>query len=298
MSNTNPSQELVKQAQKIRSATLIGLLTNILLSALKLVGGIWGSSQAVVADGVHSLSDCVTDIILLIGVKYWSKPPDECHPYGHRRIETLITVLVGFSLVAAATGLAWNAISTLHVENAPPGKIALAAAVISIVVKELLYRYTHRIGKNIKSSALKANAWHQRTDALSSVPVALAVIAAWLVPSFSVVDNIGALLVSVFILHAAWTVIRPSLTQLSDGSAPQEDIEKIKEIALSVPNVSNVHAVRTRIGGMGVFVDLHIRVPNYLTVLEGHNIATVVQQELINGGPNVLDVVVHIEPLK
>ncbi len=182
--------------------TLIGLVINVALSALKFAAGIAGNSQAVVADAVHSLSDTITDIAVLVGVKFWSKPPDECHPYGHRRIEFLVTIFIGLLLASVALGLSYNALATLHeVQTRPPGAIAFLAAVLSIFTKELLYRWTIIKGMEIKSTALIANAWHHRSDGLSSIPAAVAVAGAALVPRLSFLDHLGAIVVSMFILY-------------------------------------------------------------------------------------------------
>ena len=286
-----------EQASKVRRITSIGLLTNLVLSAGKLLGGVFGNSLAVTVDGVHSLSDCTTDLAILLGVKYWSRPPDACHPYGHKRTETLVTIFIGFALVITAAGMSWNAVVSFgEPGNSAPGIIALIAAASSIVIKEVLFRVTRRAGKHIGSSALLANAWHQRTDALSSIPVTIAVIAARLHPDLIILDSIGALLVSIFIFVAAWRIIAPGISQLADRAAPQEETAKISAAAAGVSGVRDVHAVRTRYYGMGILVDLHITVDPEITVRAGHDIATSVQQTLMSAELGVEDVVVHIEP--
>jgi len=264
---------------------------------LKLTAGYAGRSQAVVADGVHSLSDTATDLIILVGVGFWSAPPDADHPHGHRRIETVVTSFIGILLVGVAIGLivdALAAISGRSVEK--PDWIALAAALVSIVSKEILYRYTVRAGKEIKSAAVVANAWHQRSDMLSSIPAAIAVLTARLIPGWGFVDRIGALVVSIFILKAAWDIILPSLKQLIDTGASPEDCEKIKTIALESDGVRSVHALRTRYSGSALIVDLHILVDADITVQQGHDISAAVRRAIIEKGPDVLDVIVHIEP--
>ncbi|MBN2343689.1 MAG: cation transporter [Deltaproteobacteria bacterium] len=291
------SSSLSTNAALIRKLSIMALCINATLSLLKIFGGIIGSSQAVAADGVHSLSDCVTDIILIVGVKYWSKPPDDNHPYGHKRIETIISIIVGLSLSAAAIGLGYNAIATFHLPpESPPTLLALGVAVLSIVVKETLYRYTIRTATHIRSTALKANAWHQRSDALSSIPVALAVIAVWLFPQYHFVDNIGAVVVSGFILHAAWQIIRPNLGQLADASASPETVDAIKHTAMQVDGVEEVHAIRTRVVGADIIVDLHVQVDETLSIGEGHNIGGAVKAMLKSSNDAIDDVLVHIEP--
>ena len=173
----------------LRRVTWVGLFANLVLSAIKFAAGTFGRSQALVADAIHSLSDLTTDIAVLAGSHYWSRPPDENHPYGHRRLETLVTVFISVVLMAAGIGIGWKAISTLHQEHAaPPSWIAVLAAFVSIISKESLYRWTAITGRRIKSPVMAANAWHHRTDALSSIPVLVAVAGARLFPTWSFLD--------------------------------------------------------------------------------------------------------------
>ena len=283
--------------KEVRRVLWVGLCLNVVLTGFKFVAGIVGRSQAVVADAVHSLSDLGTDVMLLVGLQYWSAPADADHPYGHRRIETAVTTLLGLILAAVGVGLGYKALVTLHTEpTRPPGAIALVAVMVSIVSKEALYRWSVRVGKKAKSSAMVANAWHHRSDALSSIPPALAVGAAYISPTWSFLDHIGAVMVALFILQAAWRIMRPALSQLVDVAAPRKDREKIEAITLSTKGVKVVHAIRTRYIGSGLGVDLHIMVDSGLTVREGHDISKTVERRLVAEGPDVLDVVVHLEP--
>jgi len=284
-----------KSGQAFR-VTWIGLVINVLLTAAKFLCGLFGLSQAVVADAFHSLSDCTTDVAVLVGIPYWSAPADRNHPHGHRRIETLVTTFIAIALAVVGIGLVYNAITTLKERHSSPTWIALAAALTSIVVKEFLYRWTNSVGRRIKSSALVANAWHHRSDALSSIPASLAVVAAMISPTWSFVDHIGAVVVSVFILGAAWKIGWPALKQLMDAGAPEKAREQISKIALGVEQVCRIHAVRTRYMGDGLAVDLHIKVDGDLTVREGHEISELVKRRLLDQGPDLVDVVVHLEP--
>lgn len=282
----------------VRTLTLMGLVVNLILSALKIAAGTFGASQAVTADGFHSLSDCVTDIIVLVGVKYWSMPPDANHPYGHQRIETVVSIVVGLALAATAVALGFDAVMSLSAPPTPPPDIiAFIAALISIVTKEALYQYTVRSAKKIRSSALKANAWHHRSDAFSSIPVAAAVIAIWIFPQFQFMDSIAAIAVSVFILHTAWKIVRPNLGQLTDEAAGREIVTRIEAVSKQVPGVEDVHAIRTRVVGADIFVDLHVQVNASLTIGQGHDIAREVKQTLKAANDSIGDVLVHIEPL-
>ena len=281
----------------VSHATWIGLIVNILLSALKMAGGVIGSSQAIIADGVHSLSDSSTDIAILIGVRFWSRPPDESHPYGHRRIEAVVTVFIGLVLVAVAAGLVYNALVTFQEPHPKaPGRIAICASLISIVSKEVLYRWTAAIGRRLKSRALLANAWHHRSDAFSSIPAGIAVTIALFYPSLRFLDHLAAVVVSFFILRAAWTIVSPALKELVDCGASRKDCEKIQAISLAIPGVRSVHALRTRYVGPGLMVDLHVLVDPGITVWQGHNIAGEVKHRLLSEGPDIIDVIVHLEP--
>ena len=281
----------------VRKVTWVGLLVNVFLAVIKFTAGVYGKSQALVADAIHSLTDLTTDIAVIAGSHYWSRPPDENHPYGHRRLETLVTVFIAIVLIAAGLGIGWKAISTLQEKPAaPPGWIAVFAALASIVCKESIYRWTAIIGRRVKSPALAANAWHHRTDALSSLPVLIAVAGARIFPSWSFLDRVGAVIVSIFILHASIKIIWPGLSELIDVGAPTETRKKIQDIALKITGVLQVHDIRTRYISTSIQVDLHIVVEGLITVREGHDIADDVRARIIDAIPEVLDVIVHVDP--
>ncbi len=300
---TPRSQEISVRADpkeigaRVRRITWIGLIGNLLLAAVKFVVGTIGHSQAVVADAVHSVSDSATDVAILVGVRYWSAPADECHPYGHRRIETMVSMAIGGVLALVAVGIGFEAIQELKSGVfRPPRWIAFVGAALSIVVKEWLYRWTFATGKRLRSPALVANAWHHRSDVLSSIPAALAVLAGAWKPEWALVDKVGALVVTIFILHAAWTIIKPALDELSDRGAPRETRRRIRELGMSLSDVRSIHAIRTRRMGSGFFVDLHATVDADMTVARGHDISEEVRKVLLDDLPDVLDVVVHLEP--
>ena len=281
----------------VRRVTWIGFVINILLSGLKFAAGYFGQSQAMIADAIHSLTDTTTDLAVIAGSHYWSRPPDESHPYGHRRLETLITVFIGLMLAAAGIGIGWQAISTLHEkQETTPRAIALGAALVSIVVKEALYRWTATAGKRIKSPALAANAWHHRSDAISSLPVLVAVGGAFIFPSWSFLDHVGAVIVSIFILHASLKIIWPGISELVDTGAPEEIQKKIEEIACSHVGVLEIHKVRTRYISSSIQVDMHIVVDGSITVRDGHTIADEVENHIMIEIPEILEIVIHVDP--
>jgi cation diffusion facilitator family transporter len=281
----------------IRKVTWIGVAVNLALAVFKLSAGIYGNSQAVTADGIEALLDVFTVILVYAASRFWSRPPDDSHPFGHGRMETLVAVFIGVSLVAAAIGIGWQAIATLHeAHGRAPSWIAAVAALTTVVGKEILYRWTLGIGRRIKSVAVVATAWHYRTDAFSSVPVVIAVTGAILLPSWTFLDHVGAVLVAMFILHAAYQITWPSLKELIDVGAPAETRRRIRDIACANPGVLQVHDIRTRFIGTSIQADLHIVVNGGLTVREGHDIARDVEARLIRDIDQVVDVVVHVEP--
>lgn len=281
----------------IRMVTWVGMICNILLSVIKLIGGLVGNSQAVVADAIHSFSDLTTDVAILIGLRYWSAPADSEHPHGHRRIETMVTVAIGLLLCTVGIGIAFTSLSTLKEQDAvSPGWVALISTLISILVKEILYRWTAKVGTRIKSSALIANAWHHRSDALSSIPAAAAVGIALINPSWAFVDHIGAIIVALFIIQAAWQIFSPAAAELIDRGASQEICEHLQQVALNTPQVQEVHALRTRYLASNLVVDLHVLVDPNITVRTGHDISEIVKRRLFDSNQEVIDVIVHLEP--
>jgi len=288
---------MTSAASRVSRVGWVGLLCNLALAAAKAAAGILGHSQAVLADALHSLTDSVTDIAVILGVRFWTAPADEDHPHGHGRIETLITVVIGLTVGAVAVGMGVQAIRGLrHDPGTAPTAIALAVALVSIVVKEVLYQWTARVGREVRSPALVANAWHHRSDAISSIPAAVAVAVTLIDPGWAVVDRVGAVVVCLLILQASWRILQPAIDQLIDAGAPASDRRHIEELALQVDGVEAAHAVRTRYVGADLAVDLHVEVDGGLSVGEGHTIAVAVRRKLIEEGPNVTDALVQIEP--
>ena len=289
-------QQYVKETRRV---TWLGLAGNLGLCVLKLVGGTLGNSQAVVADGVHSLTDSSTDIAILLGSGVWAEPPDRNHPHGHRRIETLVTTAIGILLMAVAAGLAYRAMATLqNPAEGVPGWIAFGAAVLSIISKEALFRWTAKVGRRISSSAILANAWHHRSDAFSSAPVAAAVLAARIMPEWAFVDHLAGAVVSVFIFRAGIDIAWPAVKELVDVGASEKELEHIRKLACQTPGVRDIHEVRTRYVGGSIEVILHVLVDGDMSVHHGHEIAETVKQRLVESGPDVVNAEVHIEPME
>jgi cation diffusion facilitator family transporter len=282
---------------EVRHVTWVGLGWNAALSAGKFFAGFFGGSQALVADAIHSASDFITDIAIIVGSKFWNLPPDEQHPYGHRRFETLISVGIGLAVCAVGIGLGYNAVRALiNGEQSHPEWIAAIMAAVSIVVKEILFRYTRNAGRRIRSQVLEANAWHHRSDAFSSIPVLVAVVFAILLPQLWFADSVGALIVAFFIMHSAIEIAWPGLRQLVDYGASADILEKLKREALSHPKVISLHGFRSRYVGSDLHVDVHIVVDDQMTLKDAHDVAEEVEQLLIDSGENVVDAMVHIDP--
>jgi len=232
-------------SKPIKRILLLGLITNLLLSGLKFFLGLTAHSQALVADAVHSLSDITTDIAVLSGAYAWSKPPDEEHPYGHGRIETLVTLAISLILFAVAFGVGYRALSMFkEMQTVQPRWIACIGAVLSIGIKEWLYRVTMRIGTQEKSPATIANAWHHRADALSSIPVAVAIAAAAFNPGLAFLDGIGAFVVALVIMHAAWQIMWPAIEEILGTGISPELLLRIEEFSLCV-----LHTISARVNG-------------------------------------------------
>ena len=292
----NRNTELEARYRQSRNVTLVGAAANLLLAAGKILVGVVGHSQSLIADGVHSLSDLMSDGVILVAARHTHREADEDHPYGHGRIETLATVLLGVFLVAVAIGIMVDAVYRLFEPERllVPGMLVLVTAVISVVVKEALYRYTAAVGRRLNSSMLRANAWHHRTDAISSIVVIVGVVGS--MAGLTYLDAIAAVLVSLMIAKAGWDFSWHSLRELIDTALEPERVERIRQAILNVDGVKALHLLRTRTMGGQAFVDVHIQVGPRLSVSEGHQISEAVRAELLRKVEEVGDVTVHIDP--
>ena len=280
-----------------KKVTWVGVVVNTSLIFLKLAAGIYGDSQALIADAVHSFSDLFTDAVVLIGLKFSNKPPDQTHHFGHARIETLASTIVGMALIGTALYIGVKASLTIyrHTEYHPT-LLALAGAGISIVFKEALYHYTIRTGRRIKSQLIAANAWHHRSDAFSSVAVFIGVAGTLINPSWHILDAYAALLVSFFIVKVGLEILRDALREFTDTAPQPEVVGKIKQCALSVNGVVGMHDLRVRTSGGLYQMEIHIVVDGRLTVLEGHKIAKEVEGCLLEDVGNFNRIIIHVDP--
>ena len=282
--------------REIRSVTLVGSALDGILALAKVAGGYFGHSQALIADGIHSFSDLLTDLLVIVAARKASHQADREHPYGHGRIQTIATALLAASLALVASGVAWDAVNRLAGPDAllQPGWEALVIAAVSVVVKEGVFHYTMRSARRLNSSLLRANAWHSRTDALSSVVVIAGIIGAMLGLPWA--DSVAAIGVATMILYAAFRIGKESVEELIDTAVDATTQEEARQTIMAVPGVLDTHELRTRRMGSKVYADVHIRVAQFISVSEGHHIGDKVMKALKDRFERMIDVVVHIDP--
>ena len=288
--------------KRIMKVTLAGLVVNVILSAGKIAAGVFGRSAAMVADGVHSLSDLLSDIVVLVFVRVSSRGRDKDHEFGHGKFETLATLIVSLILIVVAAQMMVSGLKSimevLHGGTIPrPGYVALAAAAVSILAKEVLYRYTIHVGKAVDSPAVVANAWHHRSDAFSSIGSLVGIAGAiFLGDRWVILDPLVCCCISIAILVVAVRMAGPSLKELMDASLP-EDVEKeIVSLSMSVDGVRNVHELKTRRNGLSVIIEAHMVVDPQITVEKAHDIVTAVEGVLKRRYGDGTQISIHIEP--
>jgi cation diffusion facilitator family transporter len=282
--------------QAMYQTSLVGALVNSVLSAGKIVFGYWGQSSALIADGVHSLADLITDLMVWFAARFSTQPADKDHPYGHGRIETLFTVLLGLVLLVTSAGIAWDAAKRMfEPENLlQPAPFVLIIAAISVVVKEALYQYTMIYARRFSSGLLKANAWHHRSDAISSVVVLVGVAGSLMGVAY--LDAVAAALVAFMIGKIGWEQLWKAVLELIDTGLDPKKTKEIKTLIKQIEGVQDVHMLRTRLMGGNPMVDVHVEVSGKLSVSEGHRISEHVRKILLQSNKDIVDVTVHIDP--
>lgn len=301
MNETEQTSDIDREKKAAR-VTWVGFFTNLILSAAKIVAGVVGRSSAMVADGIHSLSDFVTDFIVIIFIKISAKNEDSDHPYGHGKFETFATMLISFALFIVAIGIFYSgSVKIYEVLNGRtierPTYLALIMAAVSIVVKEGLYWYTIIIGRKIESPAVIANGWHHRSDAFSSIGTLIGISGAmFLGERWRILDPITSVIVGIFIIGVAYKLARPSIQELLEMSLPQEIERNIEQKIQETPGVITFHHLRTRKNGNTFIIDMHIKVDARSSIVEAHDIATHVENNLKAVFGKRTQVNVHIEP--
>lgn len=289
---------------EIYKVTLVGSVGNVVLLTFKFIAGTLGHSSAMIADAVHSLSDFITDLIVLVFVKISAKPQDESHDYGHGKFETFASFFVGLALLAAASGIIISGVLKLvdwlgGAQLESPGKLALWAALLSILVKEGLFRYTIHFGKSLDSQAVIANAWHHRSDALSSIGAAIGIGGAILLGDrWTVLDPLASIVVGLMLVKVAIGLLKSSIGELTEGSLPAETEHEIEDIIKSFPGVYEPHNLRTRRIGNLIAIESHVRMNGSLSLDEAHERASAIERELKQRFGSATHVTIHMEPTK
>lgn len=273
------------------------LIANVILSVVKIISGFVAQSSAMIADGFHTVSDVVSTVAVMVGVKFSEKEADEGHPYGHERIESVVTVLLSLMLSFTGVGIAVTGIKTIiNQDFTTPGTLALVAAVLSILVKELMYRYTVIAAEKINSTALKADAWHHRSDAFSSIGTLFGIAGAMI--GFKILDPLAGIVVSILIIKVGIEILMQGLNQLIDRAADNDTINTIKNTIINIKGVMGIDDIKTRLHGSKLYVDVEIAVDDEISVKEGHSIAETVHKKIENALPDVKHCMVHVNPYK
>lgn len=282
----------------IYKVSLVSIISNCILSILKLLAGIIGRSQAMISDSIHSISDVFSSIIVIVGAKISNKERDKEHPYGHERIECIFAVVLAITLFITGLFIGYKGINTIINNHniIVPGIIALIAAIVSIIVKELMYWYTIKYAKMIHSTSLKADAHHHRSDALSSIGSLIGILGAKL--GFPMLDSIASVIICLFIFKAAFDIFMDAMNQMIDHSCKDETIKEYTNTILSIKGVKEIDVIRTRIFGTKVFIDLEISVNSRLSLIKAHNIAEEVHDSLEQTYPEVKHCMIHVNPYK
>ncbi len=283
--------------QKAIKATYLSIAGNSALALVKFITGFFGNSYALIADAIESTSDIFSSLLVLVGLRYANKPPDEDHPYGHGRAEPLITfVVVGF-LVASATVIAYESIEHIQTPHKTPASYTLIVLAVIIIAKEIFYRIVKKKGEETKSTAITADAWHHRSDAITSLAAFIGIsIALYMGPGYESADDWAALVASGFILFNAYRILRPALGEIMEEHRYDDLVEEIRKAAVEVPGVIITEKCYVRKMGMTFHVDLHAIVDAEISVREGHKIAHDLKDHLISVKPELVDVHIHIEP--
>lgn len=285
-----------RQAAGYRS-TMVSVLVNLSLTALQLAVGLFAHSQALVADALHSLSDLLSDGIVLLANKHSQKAPDAEHPYGHHRFETAAALAVGALLLAVGAGMLWSSFGALQTPATVPEVhgIALAIALLTLLCKELLFRYLLRVARRVRSSMLAANAWHARSDAASSLVVAVGILAN--LAGFHLADPLAALIVGLMIMRMGWKFFYSAFNDLTDAAVDEQTEARIRQHLVSTPGVHNVHGLKTRKMGDMIWVEVDLEMDGRLTIEQGHAIAVEARRRVMQHEP-VLDVTTHFDPVR
>lgn len=280
-----------------RHGATVGITVNIILFIFKIFAGIFGRSHAMIADALHTATDFLTSIGVFIGFKIAQKPADVEHPYGHGRAESIVAKLISLILILGGIKVAFDSIRVIILQEAGiPHEIALWAAIISIIVKEGLFRYTYRLGTKIQSNSLKADAWHHRTDALSSIAALIGIGGARL--GYPLLDPLAGFAVSIFVIKAGLGLFHTAYEELMDAALPRKMLDEIKRLSTEIDGVKRVKDVKGRKMGIDIFIDMTIEVDRNITVEESHTITAKVRRNILKNLQGAKDIFIHVEPFQ
>ena len=299
MKNQNPSQTIVNETHLAMRVSVISVIVNLVLSAFKLLAGIFANSGAMISDAVHSASDVFSTFIVMIGVTISGKKADKEHPYGHERMECVAAIVLAVILFATGLGIGWSGIQKIFFMNSDslevPGMLALIAALVSIVTKEWMYWFTKFTADKIRSDALRADAWHHRSDALSSIGALIGIGGARL--GFPVLDPIASVVICLFILKAAIDVFRDAVDKMVDKSCDEKTMEEMRQVICKQDGVLGISSLQTRMFGSRIYVDAEIEADGSLTLVQAHDIAEEVHQSIEDSFQAVKHCMVHVNPV-
>ncbi|MFC1809035.1 cation diffusion facilitator family transporter [Candidatus Omnitrophota bacterium] len=277
--------------------TFVGFLINMILVVLKLGGGILGNSRSLVADGIHSFADFLTDIITSLGIYFGNLPPDTCHHYGHKKIETVSEIIMGTILVVVGGGIAISAVRAVYLNKiTTPHAITILIAAISFMVKEVLYRITFSVGKHEDSNVVIANAWHHRSDALSSFAVLVGLVVVFFMPFLKVIDAYLGFLVGLLIIVMGTRISWDAFRRIIDTRPPDEFYNMVEIILQQSHYVKHYHNLKMRYIGNEIFIEFHIEVNATMSIYEGHEVSRCLKKEIMSRDKKIYDVLIHIEP--
>src|SRR5437868_7412936 len=298
--NVHPSGDVgASNLQTGARVALFGMIVNLIFAAAKILGGLFGHAYVLIADGIESALDVAGSFVIWSGLKFAARPPDETHPYGHGKAEPIAAVVVAFGVLAAALGLATESIREIRTPHHGPAPFTLGILIVVIVVKEILFRYVNRVGRNVQSTAVQTDAWHHRSDALTSAAAFIGITAALIGGrGWESADDWAALFACCVIAANGVRLLRPALYEIMDTAPRGEIVDRVRNAAAAVPGVIEIDKCFVRKMGLSFYVDLHVRVDESITVREGHDIAHEVKRAIREADGRIADALVHVEPAR
>jgi cation diffusion facilitator family transporter len=299
MTSAKHPQAAANNLQTGQRVTLLGLIINVVLASVKIAAGVFGNAYVLIADGIESALDVGGSLVIWGGLKFAARPPDATHPYGHGKAEPIAAVVVAIGVLAAALGLAIQSVRELFLPHHAPAPFTLIVLVVVVITKEILYRYVVRFGRDVESTAVQTDAWHHRTDAMTSVAAFIGISISLIGgPAWQSADNWAALFACAFIAGNGYLLLQPALHEIMDTAPRGTIVDLVRNAAAAVPGVIEVDKSLVRKMGLNFYVDLHVGVDGNISVREGHHIAHEVKRAIQATDPRIVDVLVHVEPAR